>query len=102
MAVHENGLRTKPGGGAQRHGGVNAELSGGVGSGRYHAALIGLPTDHDGLAFERRIEELFDGDEESVHVDVEICLHWTGSQFQYDRDRRFPMNKSTIAVALAA
>ena len=40
------------------------------------AALVGLSTDNDGLAFEGRVEELFDGNEEGVHVDVEVGLHW--------------------------
>ena len=75
MAVHEDGLRAEPVGGAERHGGVDAELARGVGRGRDDAALIGLSADDHGLAFERRVEELFDGDEEGVHVDVEVGLH---------------------------
>ncbi len=75
MAVDEDGLRAEAGGGAQRHGGVDAEFARGVGSGRDHAALVGLSADYHGFAFERRIEELFDGDEEGVHVDVEVGLH---------------------------
>ena len=62
-------------GGAERHGGVNSEFARGVGRGRDDAALIGLSTDDHGFAFERGIEELFDGDEEGVHVDVEVGLH---------------------------
>ncbi len=75
MAVHEDGVRAQTGGGAERHGGVHAELAGGVGGGRDNAALVGLPADDHGLAFERRVEELFDGDEEGVHVDVEVGFH---------------------------
>ena len=75
MAVDEDGLRAESVGGAQRHGGVDAEFARGVGRGRDDAALVGLAADDHGLAFERGIEELFDGDEEGVHVDVEVSLH---------------------------
>ncbi len=75
VSVHEDGLRAKAGCGAEWHGGVNAEFSGGVGGGRDHTALVGLSTDDHGFAFERRIEEFFDGDEEGVHVYVEVGLH---------------------------
>src|ERR1700722_12700382 len=91
VAIHEDGLRAEARGGSQRHGGVDAELSRGIGRGRDDATLVGLSTDDDGLSLERRVEELFDGDEECVHVDVEIGLHCgTDSKFKYDRGRRFP------------
>ena len=76
VAVDEDGLRAEAGGGAQRHGGVDSELARGIGRGRDDAALVGLSADDDGLADERGVEELFDGDEEGVHVDVEVGLHW--------------------------
>jgi hypothetical protein len=85
VAVHEDGLRAESGGGAERHGGVDAELARGVGRGRDDAALIGLSTDDHGLAFERRVEEFFDGDEEGVHVDVEVGLH--GGGFEITRSK---------------
>ena len=75
VAVDEDGLRAQARGGAKRHGGVDAEFARGIGRGRDHAALVSLPTDDHGLADERGIEELFDGDEEGVHVDVEVGLH---------------------------
>ena len=75
MSVDEDGLRTEFVGSAQRHGGVDAELARRVGGGGDHAALMRLSADDDGLALERGIEELFDGDEEGVHVDVEVGPH---------------------------
>src|ERR1700733_4300487 len=90
VAIDENGLWAEPGGGSQRHRGMNAEFAGGVRSGRNDAALVGLSADDYGLTDERGIEELLDGDEEGIHVDVEISLHCTGSRFKYDRVWRFP------------
>ena len=103
MSVDEDGLRAEPVGRAKRHGGMYAELARSIRRGRDHAALIGLSTDHHGLAFERRIEELFDGDEEGVHVDVEVGLHGKPiPSLKYDRGRRIPMNKMTILIAFVA
>ncbi len=56
MPIHENGLRTKFGRGAQRHGGMDPELASLVGGGSYDAALVALTSDDDGFAFQRRIE----------------------------------------------
>lgn len=75
MAGNEDSLRAEASGGAEGHCGVNAELSGGIRRGGNDAALVGLTTDDYGFAFERGIEELFDGDEEGVHVDVEVSSH---------------------------
>ena len=52
------------------------ELAGCVGRCRYDAALVSLAADHHGFADERRVEELFHGDEEGVHVDVEVGGHF--------------------------
>ena len=71
MAVHENGLGTKLGRGAQWHGGMHAKLAGFVRRRRNHAALVALSTDDDCLAYQFGIEQLFHGDEEGVHIDVE-------------------------------
>ena len=71
MAVHENSLRTKFGGGAQRHGGMHAECPRRVRGCGDNAAFVALASDHDGLAFQRWVEQLFDRDEEGVHVNVE-------------------------------
>jgi hypothetical protein len=68
VAFDEDGLRAEAGGGAERHGGVDAEFSSGVGGGRDDAALVGLAAYDDGFAFEGRVEEFFDGDEEGVHI----------------------------------
>ena len=78
MAVHEDGVRAESRGGAQRHGGVHAELAGLVGRRGHHAALVGPAAHHHGLAFERGIEQFFDGHEEGVHVHVEDGLHRRG------------------------
>ena len=71
MSVDEDGVRAELGGGAQRHGGMDSELAGRIGSGGDDSAFVALASDDDGLAFERGIVELFHGDEEGVHVDVE-------------------------------
>ena len=57
--------------GAQRHGGMDSEFARFVGGRGDDAALVALPADDDRLAFQRRVEEFFHGDEEGVHVDVE-------------------------------
>jgi hypothetical protein len=51
---------------------MHAELSGGVRGSGDHSTLVGAAADHDRLAFERRVEELFHGDKEGVHIDVEV------------------------------
>src|SRR4029077_2285511 len=56
---------------AQRHGGVHSEFASSIGGGSDHAPLILRATNDYRLAFERRIEQLFHGDEEGVHVEVE-------------------------------
>ena len=75
MPVDEDGLRAEFGRGAQRHGRMHAELARRVGSRRYHPALVATPADHDRLAFECWIEQLFHGHEEGVHVDMEESFH---------------------------
>jgi len=70
MAVEENGVRAKLSGGAERHGGMNAELSRFVAGGGYDAALIGTTSDDNGFTAEIGAVKMFDGDEEGVHVDV--------------------------------
>src|SRR5262245_2466447 len=71
MAVNEDSLRAELRSSTQRHGGVNAESAGFVGGRGHDTAFVSLATDNDRLAFQRGIEEFFDGDEEGVHVDVE-------------------------------
>ena len=71
MAVHEDGLRAKLGRGAQRHGGVHAELAGFVRCRGNHAALVALSAHDYGFSLQFRIEQLFHGHEEGVHIDVE-------------------------------
>ena len=71
MSVDKDRLRTHLGRRAQRHGGMDSEFAGFIGGRGDHAALVALPTDHDGLALQRGIEELLHGDEEGVHIDVE-------------------------------
>jgi hypothetical protein len=66
---------------------MNAELPRRVGSGRDHAALIGTPAHYYGLALERWIVELFHGDEEGVHIEVEVSLHvYAGPEFEMNAD----------------
>ena len=75
VAVDEDGLRAQLVRGAQRHGGVDAELPRRVGGSGDDAALVGTPADDHGLVLERGIVELFHRDEERVHIDVEDGLH---------------------------
>ncbi len=79
MAVDKDRLRAKFVGGAQRHRRMNAEFASRVAGRRNHAALVGLSADHDGLAFERWIVQLFDGDEEGVHVEMKVRSHLQAS-----------------------
>ncbi len=76
VAVEKDGVWAAQIGRAQRHRRMNAELPGGVGSSRNHAALIRPPAHHHGLPLKRRVEQFLDGDEEGVHVDVKDRLHW--------------------------
>ena len=71
MSVDKDGVRTLLGCGAQRHGRVNTELARFVGSGRDHSALVALSAYDDCLSLQRWIVELFHGDEEGVHIDME-------------------------------
>jgi len=71
VSVDEDGVRAHLGRGAQRHGGMHSEFSRFVGSRGDDSAFVALSTNDYGFAFQRRIVELFHGDEESVHVDVE-------------------------------
>ena len=71
MAIEVDGVRAEAAGGAQRHGGVDAEFARFVAGGGDYATLIGLAADDDGFAAELGALEQFDGDEEGVHVDVE-------------------------------
>ena len=70
MAGDENRSRAEARSTPQGHGGVYPESSGGIGSGRNHAALIRAAADNDGLAFQARIEKLFDRHEKGIHIDV--------------------------------
>ena len=71
VAVHENGVRTKLGGGTQGHSRMHTKLASFIRCGSHNSPLVALSSNDDSLAFERRIEQLFHGDEESIHVDVE-------------------------------
>ena len=75
VAVDEDGMRAHACGGAQRHGGMHAEFARFVGCRGHHAALVRAAAHDHGLAFERRIEQLFDGHEERIHVHVKDGLH---------------------------
>ena len=71
VTIEINRVRAEAPGSAQRHCGMHAEFSRFVGRRRDDSALVALAPDHDRFSFQRGIEEFFDGDEESVHVDVE-------------------------------
>ncbi len=49
---------------------MHAELASGVRSSRDNPALVCFAAHYDGFAFQRRIEQFFDGDEEGIHVEV--------------------------------
>jgi hypothetical protein len=68
-------VRAEASGGAQGHGGVDAEFAGFVAGGGDNAALVGTAADDNGLAAEVGTIEEFDGDEECVHVHVEDGRH---------------------------
>jgi hypothetical protein len=50
---------------------MNPELAGFVGCCGNHAALVALSANDHGFPLELGIEQLFHGDEEGVHIDVE-------------------------------
>ena len=50
---------------------MDSELARLVGCRGDYTALVALTSDDYGFAFQRRIIEFFDGDEEGVHIDVE-------------------------------
>ena len=70
MAIDKNRVRTLLGRGPQWHGRMHAKLARFIRCSRHHAALVPLPANHHGLAFQRGIKQLFHGDKECVHIDV--------------------------------
>src|SRR6266568_4416539 len=78
MAVHKDGVWTHLGGSAQRHGGMDAELTRFIGGRGNYAALVPLSAHDNGFALQRGIRKLFHGHEKCVHVDVEYGLHSGG------------------------
>ena len=64
----ENRVRAQFRGGAQRQGAKALSPTGMLR--RDNAALIRFPAHHDRFPFQRRVEQLFNGDEERVHVDM--------------------------------
>jgi hypothetical protein len=71
VAVEEDGVGAEASGGAQRHGGVDAELAGFVAGGGDDTALVGAAADDNWFTAEVGPFDEFDGDEEGVHVHVE-------------------------------
>src|ERR1700683_899528 len=71
MSIDEDGLWTKLGRGSQRQGRMYSELARLVRSRRNHSALMALSADHNRLALECRIVQLFHRDKECVHINVE-------------------------------
>src|SRR5579885_1718603 len=78
MSVDKNSLRAKSGSGAQRHGGMDSELARGIRCGGDYAAIGLSSANNNRFALERRIIELFHGDEEGVHVDVKYAAGHEG------------------------
>ena len=93
MSVEKDRLRTQLGGRAQRHRRVHPELARRVRGGGHHAPLIRLPAHHHRLALQRRVVQLLDGDEESVHIDME-----DGGQGQLS-SFRFQVSSLTLQVS---
>src|SRR5215831_18975597 len=75
MTVNEDGVRTQLIRGSQRHGRMHSELTRFIGCRRDHSALIRLPAHHHCFSLKRGIEQLFNRNEEGVHIDVEDDLH---------------------------
>src|SRR4029079_11812308 len=71
VAIDKDSLRALLRGSPQRHCGMHSELARLVRRSGNNAAFPTLSANHDGLALQRRIKELFHRDEEGVHVDVE-------------------------------
>jgi hypothetical protein len=70
VAIDKNRMRTLLGRGAQWHGGMHAKLARFIRGGRDYAALVALPANHHGFAFQRGIKQLFHGHKKCVHIDV--------------------------------
>src|SRR5690349_3486024 len=68
VAVHEDGMGTKLGGGAQGHGGVHAKLARFIRSGGNHAALIALPANYHGFAAQPRIKQFLRSEEHTSEL----------------------------------
>jgi hypothetical protein len=49
---------------------MHAKLAGFIRCSGHHASLVPLASNHHGLTFECRIEQLFHRDKEGVHIDV--------------------------------
>ena len=88
VALDEDGVGAEEARRAERHGGVDAVFAGLVAGGGDDTALVALAANDDGLAFEGRVEELFDGDEEGVHVEVEDGLHGSTAVSRQGRPAR--------------
>jgi len=72
VALYKYRLGAEAVGSAERHRGMHAKLPRGIRRGGDDATLVRPPTHDHGLAFERRIEQFFHGDEEGVHVEVKV------------------------------
>ncbi len=70
-AAHGDEVRAALQGTGHGHGGVDAVLARGVGTGGDHAALIGRTADGEGLAAQRRVAQFLDGAEERVEIEVQ-------------------------------
>ena len=102
VAVHEDRLRAELGGGAQRHGGMDSERPRFVGCRRDHAALVRTAPHHHRLAFQGRVEQFFDGNEERVHVQVEDSLHGGPEEMVTGRRAAMPLVPAAAPARLAS
>ena len=68
VTIDKNCMWTLLGCRAQWHGRMHAEFAGLIRRSRHHAALVPLAANDYGLAFQRRIEQLFHRDKKCVHI----------------------------------
>ena len=68
MAIDESRVRAEPGGCSQGHGRVDAKFAGCTRGCGDDPTLVCLSSHYHRFAFQRWIEQLFDGHEERMHV----------------------------------
>src|SRR5437867_13425438 len=71
MTVHEDRAGAKLGCGSQGHSGMHTKFTRFIRCSRDYSTPVALASDYYCLPFQRSIVELFHGDEEGIHVDVD-------------------------------